>query len=225
MGTRSSSASAASRPPPSPATSTRPSCAALELDAALTHLESLPGIGPFGAMLILARGAGHPDVPPPTLRRFRQAVAAAYGLERGARRGEARVAERGVAALSGVDHVPPAERGHDLIPPLRMRTYVRALAGDTAGGPGPDRCAASMTARSLVAWVCRARRFATGAGRATSLASVAAHAAGVAFGGSSSPIDDYAELLGLYLGDGHISQLGSHAATAASASTPSTRRS
>ena len=29
---------------------------------------------------MLARGAGHPDVPPPTLRRFRQAVAAAYDL-------------------------------------------------------------------------------------------------------------------------------------------------
>ncbi len=53
----------------------------LELEEALTHLESLPGIGPFGAMLILARGAGHPDVPPPTLRRFRAAVASAYGLE------------------------------------------------------------------------------------------------------------------------------------------------
>jgi DNA-3-methyladenine glycosylase II len=53
---------------------------ALDLDAAITHLESLPGIGPFGAMLVLARGAGHPDVPPPTLRRFRQAVASAYGL-------------------------------------------------------------------------------------------------------------------------------------------------
>jgi DNA-3-methyladenine glycosylase II len=52
----------------------------LELDEALTHLQSLPGIGPFGAMLVLARGAGQPDVPPPTLRRFRQAVAAAYGL-------------------------------------------------------------------------------------------------------------------------------------------------
>ena len=52
----------------------------LDLDAALDHLQSLPGVGPFGAMLILARGAGHPDVPPPTLRRFRQAVAAAYGL-------------------------------------------------------------------------------------------------------------------------------------------------
>ena len=52
----------------------------LDLDAAIAHLESLPGIGPFGAMLVLARGAGHPDVPPPTLRRFRQAVASAYGL-------------------------------------------------------------------------------------------------------------------------------------------------
>jgi DNA-3-methyladenine glycosylase II len=52
----------------------------LELDEALEHLQSLPGIGPFGAMLVLGRGAGHPDVPPPTLRRFRVAVAAAYGL-------------------------------------------------------------------------------------------------------------------------------------------------
>jgi len=49
-------------------------------DEAITHLESLPGIGPFGAALVLARGAGDPDVPPPTLRRFRQAVASAYGL-------------------------------------------------------------------------------------------------------------------------------------------------
>jgi DNA-3-methyladenine glycosylase II len=52
----------------------------LTLDDALTHLQSLPGIGPFGATLILARGAGHPDVPPPTLRPFRAAVARAYGL-------------------------------------------------------------------------------------------------------------------------------------------------
>jgi DNA-3-methyladenine glycosylase II len=63
----------------------------LELDAAITHLESLPGIGPFGAMLVLARGAGHPDVPPPTLRRFRAAVASAYGLDE--LPDEARVAE------------------------------------------------------------------------------------------------------------------------------------
>jgi DNA-3-methyladenine glycosylase II len=52
----------------------------LDLETATAHLESLPGLGPFGAMLVLTRGAGHPDVPPPTLRRFRQAVAAAYGL-------------------------------------------------------------------------------------------------------------------------------------------------
>jgi DNA-3-methyladenine glycosylase II len=52
----------------------------LPLDEALDHVQSLPGLGPFGATLVLARGAGHPDVPPPTLRRFRQAVAAAYDL-------------------------------------------------------------------------------------------------------------------------------------------------
>jgi DNA-3-methyladenine glycosylase II len=63
----------------------------LSLDDALAHLQSLPGIGPFGAMLVLARGAGHPDVPPPTLRRFRAAVATAYGLED--EPGEARIAE------------------------------------------------------------------------------------------------------------------------------------
>jgi len=53
----------------------------LPLEEALDHVQSLPGIGPFGATLVLARGAGHPDVPPPTLRRFRTAVAAAYGLD------------------------------------------------------------------------------------------------------------------------------------------------
>jgi len=63
----------------------------LELDEALAHLQSLPGIGPFGAMLVLARGGGHPDVPPPTLRRFRAAVAAAYGLDE--EPGEAKLAE------------------------------------------------------------------------------------------------------------------------------------
>jgi len=54
---------------------------ARDLDVALEHLQTLPGIGPFGATLVLARGAGHPDVPPPTLRRFRQAVGAPYGRD------------------------------------------------------------------------------------------------------------------------------------------------
>jgi DNA-3-methyladenine glycosylase II len=53
----------------------------LPLADALEHVQSLPGLGPFGATLVLARGAGHPDVPPPTLRRFRQAVASAYELD------------------------------------------------------------------------------------------------------------------------------------------------
>lgn len=66
---------------------------ALELDEALEHLQTLPGIGPFAATLVLARGAGQPDVPPPTLRRFRQAVAAAYG-----RAGE--MSEEEIASLS-----------------------------------------------------------------------------------------------------------------------------
>jgi DNA-3-methyladenine glycosylase II len=53
---------------------------ALEPDAALEHLTSLPGIGPFSAALILVRGAGHPDVLPGDERRLRRAVALAYGL-------------------------------------------------------------------------------------------------------------------------------------------------
>ncbi len=53
----------------------------LSLEAAMAHLQELSGIGPFAATLVLARGAGHPDTPPPTLRRFRQAVSAAYGRE------------------------------------------------------------------------------------------------------------------------------------------------
>ena len=81
LGTRSSSASARWRRPRWQATSTRRFLRGARVEEALTHLESLPGIGPFGAMLVLARGAGHPDVPPPTLRRFRAAVAAAYGLD------------------------------------------------------------------------------------------------------------------------------------------------
>ena len=92
----------------------------LELDEALTHLESLPGIGPFGAMLILARGAGHPDVPPPTLHRFRQAVAAAYGLSE--EPDEAKLAELvgDMAAVSRVGDVAAAQR-HERLSRVRLR--------------------------------------------------------------------------------------------------------
>ena len=82
---------------------------ALELDDAMAHLESLPGIGPFAATLVLARGAGHPDVPPPTLRRFRQAVASAYGARPRARRGRAHRALRALAPVPRLDHVPHPE--------------------------------------------------------------------------------------------------------------------
>jgi DNA-3-methyladenine glycosylase II len=48
---------------------------------ALAHLRRVPGIGPFGAELILLRGAGHPDYLTLVERRFRSAVERAYGLD------------------------------------------------------------------------------------------------------------------------------------------------
>lgn len=51
-------------------------------DEALAHLEGIHGIGPFSALLVLTRGAGHPDVAPPTtIARARQALAEPYGLD------------------------------------------------------------------------------------------------------------------------------------------------
>lgn len=50
-------------------------------DVALSRLQSLPGIGPFGAQLILLRGAGHPDYLTLVEPRFRQAVTHAYQLD------------------------------------------------------------------------------------------------------------------------------------------------
>jgi DNA-3-methyladenine glycosylase II len=47
---------------------------------ALTQLQILPGIGPFGAELILLRGAGAADVLPDNEPRVRRAAAQAYGL-------------------------------------------------------------------------------------------------------------------------------------------------
>lgn len=46
----------------------------------LAHLQTLPGIGPFSAELILLRGAGHPDVFPTQEKRLHRAMAAVYHL-------------------------------------------------------------------------------------------------------------------------------------------------
>lgn len=53
---------------------------AMPTEAALARLQTLPGIGPFGAELILLRGAGAPDAVPRHEARFARAVALAYGL-------------------------------------------------------------------------------------------------------------------------------------------------
>jgi len=55
---------------------------ALPPEAALERLQGLPGIGPFGAELILLRGAGEPDWLPTHEPRLARAVALAYDLDR-----------------------------------------------------------------------------------------------------------------------------------------------
>jgi DNA-3-methyladenine glycosylase II len=52
----------------------------LEPSQALAQLRGLPGIGPFGAELILIRGATHPDLFATHERRLHEEVARAYGL-------------------------------------------------------------------------------------------------------------------------------------------------
>lgn len=54
---------------------------AMPVDEALDRLQTLPGIGPFSAELILVRGAAHPDVFPSQERRLHRAMAAAYGVD------------------------------------------------------------------------------------------------------------------------------------------------
>lgn len=54
---------------------------AFEPSEALDHLQSLPGIGPFGAELILIRGATHPDLFPTHERRLHDEIARAYKLQ------------------------------------------------------------------------------------------------------------------------------------------------
>ncbi len=52
----------------------------LEPAQALQELRSLPGIGPFGAELILVRGATHPDMFPVHERRLHEEMIRAYRL-------------------------------------------------------------------------------------------------------------------------------------------------
>ncbi|WP_433727345.1 DNA-3-methyladenine glycosylase family protein [Actinoplanes sp. CA-051413] len=53
---------------------------ALPAAEALTRLQTLPGIGPFSAELILLRGAGDPDAFPRNEKRLHHAMAGAYRL-------------------------------------------------------------------------------------------------------------------------------------------------
>ncbi len=50
-------------------------------DEALAQLTQIPGIGPFSAQLVLARGAGHPDLFPTAERRLHEEMAHAYSLD------------------------------------------------------------------------------------------------------------------------------------------------
>lgn len=51
------------------------------VDQALAALLQIRGIGPFGAQLVLVRGAGAPDVFPSQERRFHAAMAELYGRD------------------------------------------------------------------------------------------------------------------------------------------------
>jgi DNA-3-methyladenine glycosylase II len=52
----------------------------VDADEAMARLQEIHGVGPFSAMLILGRGAGHPDLAPPAIAPARRAIADAYGL-------------------------------------------------------------------------------------------------------------------------------------------------
>ncbi len=53
----------------------------VSIDEALAQLTQIPGIGPFSAQLVLARGAGHPDLFPTAERRLHEEMAHAYSLD------------------------------------------------------------------------------------------------------------------------------------------------
>ena len=57
---------------------TRQRLRAMSYDDGLAHLQTLPGIGPFSAELILIRGVGNPDALPGHDTRLDKAISAAY---------------------------------------------------------------------------------------------------------------------------------------------------
>ncbi len=52
---------------------------AVPAEEAVARLQELPGLGPWSASLVLARGAGHPDVAPASARLMGPSVARMYG--------------------------------------------------------------------------------------------------------------------------------------------------
>jgi DNA-3-methyladenine glycosylase II len=67
---------------------------AMSIEDALAHLQTLSGIGPFSAELILIRGAGHPDVFPTQERRLHRVMAETYQLHQPTPDELRRIAER-----------------------------------------------------------------------------------------------------------------------------------
>lgn len=93
---------------------------------ALVHLQTLPGVGPFSAELILIRGAGHSDVFPRHEPRLHAAMARAYGLSE--------PDSSQVSRLAGIsDHWAPYRSWVSLL--------LRAQWGVSVRRPGPRRTA------------------------------------------------------------------------------------
>jgi len=64
------------------------------VEQALAAVREVPGIGPFGADLVVVRGAGAPDVFPMAERRLHEEMAERYGLTEPSPAELARIADR-----------------------------------------------------------------------------------------------------------------------------------
>lgn len=98
---------------------------------ALGTLRALPGIGPFGAEMVLPRGAGAPDLMPAREPRLARAVALASGLD-----GPPPAAEPVAMA--------EARRPYRTWVALLLRTYLEEETGEIRGRP-PSRPAADRS--------------------------------------------------------------------------------